>query len=320
MPTGAVRSSAAAAVQGRGGGGANTVASERPAPILTVDDLRMEFRSASGRRFRRGTSSIVKAVDGVSFCVPTGRTLGIVGESGCGKTTLGRTILRAYKPTSGTIRYHGPDGDVDLASMTERDLLPYRQQIRMVFQDPYGSLNPRMTVRDVVVEPLRAAGRTSRGELDDRAAEAIKRVGLEADVLRRYPHAFSGGQRQRISIARALITDPAVVVADEAVSALDVSVRAQVMELFADLQDELGLTYLFISHDLSVVERSCDEVAVMYFGKIVEHRPTSELFADPQHDYTKALLSAVPISDPSERGSRERVSYRPDEQEEPAPV
>ncbi|SDT38940.1 ABC transporter ATP-binding protein [Microlunatus soli] len=287
-------------------------------PILTVEDLRMEFRAASGRRFRRSESNVVKAVDGVSFAVPKGRTLGIVGESGCGKTTLGRTILRAYRPTAGMINYAADDGVVDLAPLSERELLPYRQQIRMVFQDPYGSLNPRMTVADVVTEPLRAAGRTARSELEDRAREAMLRVGLQPDVLHRYPHAFSGGQRQRISIARALITEPTIVVADEAVSALDVSVRAQVLDLFADLQQELGLTYLFISHDLSVVERSCDEVAVMYFGKIVEHRPTAELFTDPQHGYTKALLSAVPISDPAQRGNRQRISYRPEE--EPAAV
>ncbi|HEY9290467.1 MAG TPA: ABC transporter ATP-binding protein [Microlunatus sp.] len=280
-------------------------------PIMEVADLRMEFRAPSRRLFRRGSGEAVKAVDGVSFALPQGSTLGIVGESGCGKTTLGRTILRAYQPSDGNIWYHGPDGRVDLATLDERELAPYRQQIRMIFQDPYGSLNPRMTVQDVITEPLRAAGMRDRTEIEDRAAEAIRWVGLDPVVLQRYPHAFSGGQRQRIGIARALITEPSVVVADEAVSALDVSIRAQVLELLAKLQDDLGLTYLFISHDLSVVERICDEVAVMSFGKIVEHRPTAELFADPQHGYTRALLSAVPIADPAERGSRKRATYRP---------
>ncbi|GAB3738519.1 ABC transporter ATP-binding protein [Microlunatus parietis] len=283
-------------------------------PLLEVDRLSMEFTTSAGRRLGPRRKTVVKAVDGVSFQVRPGQTLGIVGESGCGKTTLGRTLLRAYRPSSGAIRYRAePDAAVvDLAGLGERELLPYRRQLRMIFQDPYSSLNPRMTVQQVVAEPLHAAGETRRDVLRDRAAEALRRVGLRPDMLNRYPHAFSGGERQRIGIARALITGPKLVVADEAVSALDVSVRTQVLELLAELQRELGLTYVFVSHDLSVVERVCDEVAVMYFGKIVEHGPASAIFADPQHDYTKALLSAVPIADPDERGSRQRIEYRPE--------
>ncbi|MFC7622559.1 ABC transporter ATP-binding protein [Microlunatus sp. GCM10028923] len=288
-------------------------AGERP-PLLEVDQLSMAFTTSSGRRLGPRRKTVVKAVDGVSFQVRPGQTLGIVGESGCGKTTLGRTLLRAYRPSSGAIRYRAePDAAaVDLAGLRERELLPYRRQLRMIFQDPYSSLNPRMTVQQVVAEPLHAGGETRREVLRDRAAEALRRVGLRPDMLNRYPHAFSGGERQRIGIARALITGPKLVVADEAVSALDVSVRTQVLELLAELQHELGLTYVFVSHDLSVVERVCDEVAVMYFGKIVEHGPASAIFDDPQHDYTKALLSAVPIADPDERGTRQRIEYRPE--------
>ncbi|HLT60400.1 MAG TPA: ABC transporter ATP-binding protein [Microlunatus sp.] len=286
---------------------------ERP-PVLQVRDLSMEFTTSAGRRFGPRRKAVVKAVDGVSFQVRPGRTLGIVGESGCGKTTLGRTLLRAYRPTAGSIGYRDDDRaePVDLAGLGERELLPYRRRLRMIFQDPYGSLNPRMTVQQVVAEPLHAAGETRRSELRDRAAEALRRVGLRPEMLNRYPHAFSGGERQRIGIARALITRPRLVVADEAVSALDVSIRAQVLDLLAELQQELDLTYVFVSHDLSVVQRICDEVAVMYFGKIVEHGPAETIFADPQHDYTKALLSAVPIADPDERNTRRRISYRPD--------
>jgi peptide/nickel transport system ATP-binding protein len=282
-------------------------------PMLEVDALTMEFHTRSGKRFSGKTKSTLVAVDGVSLSVYPGQTLGLVGESGCGKTTLGRAILRAYKPTSGRLLYR-PDGGeaVDLAPLSQRALLPYRRDIRMVFQDPYGSLNPQMTVQQIVTEPLRAAG-VRGAELHDRAATMMTRVGLRTDYLARYPHAFSGGERQRIGIARALITSPKLVVADEAVSALDVSIRTQVLELLAQLQAELGLTYIFISHDLSVIERICDEVAVMYFGRIVERGSASDVFLNPQHGYTQSLLSAVPIADPAERGMRQRFSYRPDD-------
>lgn len=285
-----------------------------PPALLSIRDLRMEFDAVSGGLFRRRRKERIVAVNGVSLDVPEGGTLGLVGESGCGKTTLGRCVMRAYEPTEGQILYRGAEGEVDLAGMSEKDLLPFRRQIRMVFQDPYGSLNPRMTVRQVIGEPLKAAGLAKGSELADRVEVMLERVGLRRSMAGRYPHAFSGGERQRIGIARALITSPKLVIADEAVSALDVSVRTQILELLADLQSELGLTYLFISHDLSVIERICDRVAVMYYGNLVEEGPTEPLFADPQHGYTRALLSAVPVPDPRLRGTRERVVYRPEEE------
>ena len=285
--------------------------------LLSIQDLRMEFDAVSGGLFRRRRKERIVAVNGVSLDVPEGSTLGLVGESGCGKTTLGRCVMRAYEPTQGRILYRGA-GEVDLAGLSEKELLPYRRQIRMVFQDPYGSLNPRMTVRQVIGEPLKAAGLAKGSELADRVETMLERVGLHRSMAGRYPHAFSGGERQRIGIARALITSPKLVIADEAVSALDVSVRTQILELLADLQSDLGLTYLFISHDLSVIERICDRVAVMYYGDLVEEGPTEALFADPQHGYTRALLSAVPIPDPRLRGTRERVVYRPEGEEEAA--
>ncbi|APU22503.1 dipeptide ABC transporter ATP-binding protein [Actinoalloteichus sp. GBA129-24] len=283
-------------------------------PLLRIDDLAMEFGAVSGSVFGgRRRREVVRAVDGVSLDIPEGTTVGLVGESGCGKTTLGRCVMRAYQPTRGRLLYRQDDGtQVDLATLNEKRLLPYRRQIRMVFQDPYGSLNPRMTIRQVIGEPLRAAGIASGSELSDRVEAMLERVGLRRSVINRYPHAFSGGERQRIGIARALITEPRLVIADEAVSALDVSVRTQILELLADLQSEFGLTYLFISHDLSVVERVCDRLAVMYFGTMVEQGVAAEVFENPRHDYTRALLSAVPVADPRLRGSRQRIVYRPD--------
>jgi len=294
---------------------------DRSPVVLDVRDLRMHFprRQKGHGLFSRQPLEPLRAVDGVSFEVRQGETLGLVGESGCGKTTLGRCLLRAYQPTGGQVRYTAGDGTTaDLATLSKAELRPYRQEIRMVFQDPYGSLNPRMTVREVVAEPLRVAGLTSAAELDEQVVAMLRLVGLRADYARRYPHAFSGGERQRICIARALITRPRLVVADEAVSALDVSVRAQVLELLGALQEELDLTYLFISHDLSVVETIADNVAVMYFGKIVEHAETRRLYHRPQHPYTKALLSAVPIPDPRLRGTRQRHVYVPDQDRDTA--
>ncbi|SEE55305.1 peptide/nickel transport system ATP-binding protein [Jiangella alba] len=289
------------------------VAEASPRPLLRIEDLEMTFEAAAGTLFGRRRTERVNAVDKVTLDIPEGSTVGLVGESGCGKTTLGRCVLRAYRPTAGKLLYAGADGRVtDLARLSEKELLPFRRQIRMVFQDPYGSLNPRMTVRQVVGEPLRVAGLASGSELDGRVEDMLERVGLKRSMAGRYPHAFSGGERQRIGIARALITEPRLVVADEAVSALDVSVRTQILELLAELQDDLGLTYLFISHDLSVVERICDQVAVMYFGVMVEQGPAEQVFADPEHGYTRALLSAVPVADPRERGTRERVAYEPE--------
>ncbi|HVX44908.1 MAG TPA: ABC transporter ATP-binding protein [Mycobacteriales bacterium] len=290
-----------------------TVAADAHA-LLTVDDLRMHFSERSTGR--RASAGVVKAVDGVSLQVRRGETVGLVGESGCGKTTLGRCLLGAYKPTGGQINYLPNDGDdevIDLAGLHGKERKPYRGQIRMVFQDPYGSLNPRMTVGQIIGEPLRTNKLAGKRRIRDRVNQMLELVGLRADYATRYPHAFSGGERQRIGIARALITEPRLVVADEAVSALDVSVRAQVLSLLADLQAELNLTYIFISHDLSVVRTICDRVAVMYFGRIVEQGDTADLYDDPQHPYTRSLLSAVPVPDPRLRGTRKHTIYHPDE-------
>lgn len=274
--------------------------------LLEVKNLKMHFPIMAG--FFRRVVGHVKAVDDVSFAIKAGETLGLVGESGCGKTTAGRCILRAYNPTDGQILYRRPDNQVvDLATLSDQELKPYRQQIRMVFQDPFSSLNPRMPVVDIVGDPMKINRVASGKELEDRVAALLRRVGLRPEYMRRYPHAFSGGERQRLGIARALALDPHLVVADEAVSALDVSVRAQILNLLQDLQEELKLTYLFVSHDLSVIEYLCDRVVVMYVGKIVEVAPTDEIFADPQHPYTEALLSAVPKPDPRVRRQRQRI-------------
>ncbi|MCQ4209538.1 ABC transporter ATP-binding protein [Streptomyces longispororuber] len=263
---------------------------------------------------RRGlfgrTVGTVRAVDGVDLTIPAGRTVALVGESGCGKSTLGRCLLRVHPPTSGEIVYHRTDGTaVDLAALDEKGLKPYRSEIRLVFQDPFASLNPRMTLLQIVGEPLRVNLRLSAKETEERVAELLRRVGLRPEYLRRYPNAFSGGQRQRVGIARALALAPRLVVADEAVSALDVSVRAQILNLLKDLQDESDLTYLFISHDLGVVEYMADEVAVMYVGRVVETGATEEMYGQPLHPYTEALLSAVPDPDPAAR-RRERIVLR----------
>ncbi|OYN92054.1 ABC transporter ATP-binding protein [Parenemella sanctibonifatiensis] len=274
---------------------------EQAEPLLSVGHLSMTFASASGGIFSRKKEK-VEAVKDVSLSLPAGSTFGLVGESGSGKTTLGRCVLRVYEPTEGKLLFRQGDSEVDLARLSGKQLRHFRSKIRMVFQDPYGSLNPRMTVRQIVEEPmLMLKGESTKAERGDQIAEMLRRVGLESAVMNRYPHAFSGGERQRICIARALITDPSLVVADEAVSALDVSVRAQVLELMAELQADLGLTYLFISHDLSVVERVCDDVAVMLHGEIVERGKVGDIFDNPQHDYTKSLLDAVPVPDPSQR-------------------
>jgi peptide/nickel transport system ATP-binding protein len=275
-------------------------------PLLEVRDLRMHFPIHRGV-FRRLTGW-VRAVDGVTFSIGEGETLGLVGESGCGKSTTGRCILRVYAPTGGAIVYRGVDGKaVDLASIEESALRPFRREIRMVFQDPYSSLNPRMTLLDIVGEPLRVHRIASGRQLEERVAWLLRRVGLRPEYMRRYPHAFSGGERQRVGIARALALEPRLVVADEAVSALDVSVRAQILNLLQDLQREFNLTYLFIAHDLSVVEYLCDRVAVMYVGKLVEVASTAELYAQPRHPYTEALLSAVPKPDPRLRSRGRRI-------------
>ena len=268
--------------------------------LLEVRDLQMHFTRRSGL-IRRLTTT-VRAVDGVSFDLHEGETLGLVGESGCGKTSVGRSLIRTYDPTGGRVIYRRSDGTtVDLAELRGKALRPYRRELRMIFQDPFSSLNPRMTVRDIIAEPLRNNLSMSRKEIDEKVVDLLETVGLRADYLDRYPHAFSGGERQRIVIARALSLDPRLVIGDEAVSALDVSVRAQILELLIDLQADKGLTYLFISHDLAVVRYMCDRVAVMYVGKIVEIGETSSVFERPRHPYTRALLDSVPEPDPTRR-------------------
>ena len=268
-----------------------------PTPLLQVKGLRKFFPIVKG--ILRRTSGHVRAVDDVSFDVYEGETLGLVGESGCGKTTISRCILRAMVPTSGQMLYRTRDGrSVDLAPLSRRGLRPLRAEIQMIFQDPFGSLNPRMTLFDNVGEPLLVNGLTNRQERTERVAELLKLVGLRPEFMHRFPHAFSGGQRQRIGIARALSTNPRLVVADEPVSALDVSVQAQVLNLLLELQSRLRLTFVFVAHDLSVVRHISDRVAVMYVGQLVELAPTASIFERPRHPYTAALMRAVPVADP----------------------
>jgi peptide/nickel transport system ATP-binding protein len=275
-----------------------------PSPLLEVLSLKKYFPIYTGM-MRRHVAD-VKAVDDVSFEIYPRETLALVGESGCGKTTIGRCVARAYKPTAGQLRYRngGEKGATDLALLPERDLIPFRREIRMIFQDPFASLNPRMTVFNIIANPLKIHKLAKGKELEDRVALLMRQVGLRPEYMRRYPHAFSGGQRQRIVIARALALNPRLVIADEAVSALDVSVRAQILNLMQDLQDQFNLTYLFISHDLSVVEYVADRVAVMYVGKLVELASTDALFRKPKHPYTEALMSAIPKPDPRLRTQR----------------
>ena len=259
--------------------------------LLEVSDLRMYFPVTSGIIFQKKIADI-KAVDDISFTIKQGETLGLVGESGCGKTTTGRCILQLYKPTSGEVKFKGQE----LTSMNNSDMRQMRREMQVIFQDPYGSLNPRMTCGDIIGEPLTVHKLTSsKGEYRDRVSELLTTVGLSPYMSDRYPHEFSGGQRQRIGIARALAVNPSFIVCDEPVSALDVSIQAQVINLLEDLQDELGLTYLFIAHDLSVVRHISDRIAVMYLGHIVEIADRLELYDNPLHPYTQALLSAVPI-------------------------
>ncbi len=266
-------------------------------PILSVHDLCKHFPIYSQGLLKRQTGN-VKAVDHVSFDLTQGKTLGIVGESGCGKTTTGRAILRAINPTSGQVHFRHDGQMVDLAGLSNKQLKPLRRQMQMIFQDPFASLNPRMTVGALVREPLDIYHIGTMKQRTEKVKQILARVGIRPEYSTRYPHAFSGGQRQRIVIARALILQPALIIADEAVSALDVSVQAQVINLLAELKEELNLTMIFIAHDLSVVKHICDEVAVMYAGRIVEKAPTQQLFAAPHHPYTQTLLSAVPNPDP----------------------
>jgi len=284
------------------------------APLLEVRDLEKRFPIRRGL-FGRVTGQ-VRAVDGVSFDVHPGETLALVGESGSGKTTTGRLVLRLLEPTAGTIRFDG----VDLMSLPGRALRRARRHLQVIFQDPYGSLNPRMTVGSIVREPLDihrvGAGRADR---DAMVGRLLERVGLDAAMRRRYPHEFSGGQRQRIGVARAIALRPRLIVADEPVSALDVSVQAQVINLMVDLQEEYGCAYLFIAHDLAVVERIADRVAVMYLGRIVETAATADLFRNPLHPYTRALLQAIPVPDPERARERTVLAGDPPSPAEPPP-
>jgi oligopeptide/dipeptide ABC transporter ATP-binding protein len=301
-------------------------------PLLEVRDLKMHFPIRGG--LFKSVVGHVRAVDGVSFAIQRGETLGLVGESGCGKTTTGRCVVRAHQPTSGEIRYYegddarsvqkqrvherhangssgaGYERVIDFAKLSQKELRAYRHEIQMIFQDPYSSLNPRMTVLDIVSEPLVIHTRKSPKQLKDEVADLLRTVGLRPEHMNRYPNAFSGGQRQRIGIARALALRPRLIVCDEPVSALDVSVQAQVVNLLQDLQARFGLTYLFIAHDLSVVQHISNRVAVMYLGKIVELADSRALYRQPLHPYTEALLSAVPSTNPDVK--RERIVLKGD--------
>jgi len=276
--------------------------------ILDVQDLKVRFPVFGGVIPRK--KSEVRAVDGVSFTLHRGETIGLVGESGCGKTTVGRAIVNILRAMNyrveieGKVLYHRGGDVVDLAALSRREMRRYRSDLQMVFQDPYSSLNPRMTVGAIIEEPLKIHTTQTKPERRDRVRSLLKKVGLSPAHATRYPHEFSGGQRQRIGIARALATNPKIVIADEPVSALDVSIQAQVINLMQDLQQEFGLSYIFISHDLSVVRHISDRIFVMYFGKIVESGPAEQVYSQPTHEYSKLLLSAVPRPDPDRRRRR----------------
>ena len=275
-------------------------------PLLQVRNLKKYFPIKQG--FFNQVVGQIRAVDGINFDLYHGECLGLVGESGSGKTTVGRSVLRALSPTDGQVLFRLDDRSYDLATATEGTLRPLRQHMQMIFQDPYSSLNPRMTVFDIIGEPLLVNGVSDKSEREQRVQELLTQVGLKPEHMRRYPHAFSGGQRQRIGIARALALHPKLIVADEPVSALDVSVQAQVLNLLQELQETFQLTYLFIAHDLSVVGHISDRIAVMYAGKLVELGATDELFHQPRHPYTEALLAAVPVPEPSRDRNRTLLS------------
>jgi len=268
-------------------------------PLLEIRDLKKHFPIVRG--FFNKVVGQVRAVDGISFSLYQGECLGLVGESGSGKTTVGRTILRAYDPTDGEIRFHLDGEEIDIVHAPENRLKELRRHMQMIFQDPYASLNPRMSIFEIISEPLLIHGVNDRSEREGLVRRLMEQVGLNPQHLRRYPHAFSGGQRQRIGVARALALRPQLIIADEPVSALDVSVQAQILNLLQQLRRDLGLTYLFIAHDLSVIRHIADRVAVMYLGKIVEIAPVDRLFAHPSHPYTEALLAAVPAPNPQIR-------------------
>jgi peptide/nickel transport system ATP-binding protein len=271
------------------------------APLLEAISVSKDF--TVGTRFSARGKQIVHAVDGVSLAIMTGETLGLVGESGCGKSTLGRCIVRLYDISSGTLKFK----DQDITKKSMREMRPLRKELQVVFQDPYASLNPRRRVRDLIAEPLRVHTKLNEKQIGERVAELLNLVGLQPDHALRFPHEFSGGQRQRIGIARAVALEPKLIVLDEPVSALDVSVQAQIVNLLADLQERLNLTYVFIAHDLSVVRQVSTRIAVMYLGSIVELGNADDIFTNPAHPYTQALISAVPVPDVTKQGSRKRI-------------
>jgi len=282
---------------------------ENQKALISVRNLKMYFPVGGGLLSKK---KLLKAVDGVSFDLYPGETFGLVGESGCGKTTVGRTIVRLYEPTDGQILFDGED----IARLSEKEVLPYRNRMQMIFQDPYASLNPRMTVSSIIGEPLRYQKMDAK-EIDARVRYLVDCVGLKEDHLNRYPHEFSGGQRQRIGIARALASGPEFIVCDEPISALDVSIQAQIINMLEEIQDRMGVTYLFVSHDLSMVRHISKRVAVMYLGHIVEMAPVNELYSNMLHPYTRALMSAVPVADPDEAAKSQRIVLQGDV---PAPI
>lgn len=283
---------------------------DKSTPLLEVRDLRKHFTVGGGlfSGFGNGRKSTLKAVDGISFSIRRGETLGLVGESGCGKSTTGRTIIRLYNPTEGEVIFDG----TNITLIPEKHMLPYRKRMQMIFQDPYASLNARMTVTDIIGEGITTHGIAAGAERQKRIFDLLSRVGLKREHANRYPHEFSGGQRQRVGIARALAVEPELVICDEPISALDVSIQAQVVNMLEDLQEEMGLTYLFIAHDLSMVKHISDRVGVMYLGMMAELADSDELYSNPMHPYTRALLSAIPVPDPRETRRRRRIILQGD--------
>jgi oligopeptide/dipeptide ABC transporter ATP-binding protein len=276
-------------------------------PLLKLEGLKKHFPTTSGGAFSK-VKGTVKAVDGIDLEINAGQTIGLVGESGCGKTTAGRTILKLYEPTDGKIIFNGED----ITNLSPKKMKPYRSQMQMIFQDPFASLNPRQTVGSLIAAPFQIQGITPEGGVTEEVQRLMARVGLNPEHINRYPHEFSGGQRQRIGVARAIALKPKLIVADEPVSALDVSIQAQVVNLLEDLQDEFNMAYIFVAHDLSVVQHISDRVIVMYLGKVMEEADKVDLFSHPRHPYTKALLSAVPVPDPKIGRTRERIILKGD--------
>ena len=276
-------------------------------PILKLEGLKKHFNTTTGGAFNK-QKAVLKAVDGIDLEVAPGETIGLVGESGCGKTTAGRTILKLYEPTEGKIIFEGED----ILKLSQAKMKPYRRQMQMIFQDPYASLNPRQTIGTIIANMFDIQGIKPAGGVENEVRALMERVGLNPEHINRYPHEFSGGQRQRIGVARAIALKPKLIVADEPVSALDVSIQAQVVNLLEDLQNEFKMSYIFVAHDLSVVQHISDRVVVMYLGKVMEEASKVELFSKPRHPYTKALLSAVPVADPKEGRKRERIMLHGD--------